>query len=48
MEEMALKLVAQEELTQEATQDIGVGAKNLPLCPHCGKNGTHKPDNWFA
>jgi hypothetical protein len=21
---------------------------NLPLCPHCGKNGRHKPDNCFA
>jgi hypothetical protein len=20
---------------------------NLPLCPHCGKNGKHKPDNCF-
>jgi hypothetical protein len=26
------------------------GCKNgsdLPLCPHCGKNGKHKPDNCF-
>jgi hypothetical protein len=21
---------------------------NLPLCPHCGKNGKHKPDDCFA
>ncbi len=20
---------------------------DLPLCPHCGKNGKHKPDNCF-
>jgi hypothetical protein len=20
---------------------------NLPICPHCGKNGNHKPDNCF-
>jgi hypothetical protein len=20
---------------------------NLPLCPHCRKNGKHKPDNCF-
>jgi hypothetical protein len=21
---------------------------NLPLCPYCGKNGMHKPDDCFA
>jgi hypothetical protein len=21
---------------------------DLPLCPHCGKNGKHKPDNYFS
>ncbi len=21
---------------------------NLPLCPHCGKNGKHKPDDCFS